>query len=145
MDLHALPAALDFKEVPLAPLVNAKRSLLICCALGAAAVAGWGSFAYAALSSAQRLSAMTAERDAAFAEHKRLQAAAGQLSELETKIGSARVEYGRVVQGWAEVKARIGSAQQELAAVTKRLDEASDRVRQTGSLRQPEPPKRAVR
>jgi septal ring factor EnvC (AmiA/AmiB activator) len=122
-----------------------KRSVLIGSALVFAAVVGWGSFAYSALSSQGRVSSVTAERDAALAQRDRLQQAAGELAQVEARLSSARVEYSRVVQGWAEAKARAGVVQQELATLTKRLDQAKDRVSQTGSIRQAEPPQRPAR
>jgi uncharacterized coiled-coil protein SlyX len=59
----------------------------------------------------------------------------GKLSEMEAKLGSARVEYSRVVQGWADTRGKLGQAQQQLAALTKRLEQARDQVSQTGSIR----------
>jgi zinc resistance-associated protein len=85
---------------------------------------------------------VTAERDAAFAQRDRLQESAGELAQVEARLSSARVEYSRVVQGWAEAKARAGVVKQELATLSKRLDQAKDRVSQTGSIRQAEPPQR---
>ena len=122
-----------------------ERSVLIGSALAFAAVLGWGSFAYSAFTSQGQVNSLTAERDVALAQRDRLQESAGELAQVEARLGSARVEYSRVVQGWAEAKARVGVVQQELATLTKRLDQARDRVSQTGSIRQAEPPQRAAR
>ena len=100
-------------------------------ALAAAALVGWSAFGYAALSSGS----LRAERDAALSQHQQLRAASGDLAQVEAKLFSARNEYARAVQGWAEAKAKHDAAQQELAALTKRLDQARDRVSQTGSIR----------
>ena len=124
---------------------RAERSVLVASALAFAAVLGWGSFAYSAFASQGRLDSVTAERDAALAQRDRLQQASGELAQVEARLGSARIEYGRVVEGWAEAKARAGVVQQELATLTKRLDQAKDRVFQTGSIRQPDPPQRPTR
>jgi septal ring factor EnvC (AmiA/AmiB activator) len=121
---------------------RAQKSPLLGPALAFAAVLGWGSFAYSALASREHVSTLTAERDAALASTAKLQEAAGELAEVESKLGSARVEYNRVTQSWAEAKTKSAATQQELATVTKRLDQAKDRVSQTGSVRQVEPPRR---
>ncbi len=124
--------------------LRAERSLLIGCALGIGALVGWSGFAYSSWSSrhlAGQVGTLTAERDAAIAKHQRLTEAAGELSQVEAKLSATRVEYSRAVQAWAETKGRLGAAQQELAGLSKRLDQARDRVAQTGSLRQREAPK----
>ena len=122
-----------------------ERSVLIGSALAFVAVLGWGSFAYSAFSSQGRVNSVTTERDAALAQRDRLQQASGELAQVEARLGSARVEYSRVVEGWAEAKSKAGVVQQELATLTKRLDQAKDRVSQTGSIRQPDPPQRPAR
>lgn len=124
---------------------DAKRPLLIGFALAAIGAAGWGSFAYVAHSAGQQVGALQAERDAAVAEHQALRAASGEMAQLETRLGAARTEYNRATQGLADLRIKIGAAQQELATLAKRADQGGDRVSQTGSLRQPEPPKRPVR
>lgn len=125
-------------------LFRAEKPFLICSALAVAALAGWSSFAYSASSSGRQAKALMAERDAALANYQQLQASAGKLSEVEAKLGSARLEYGRVVQSWADTRGKLGVAQQQLAALTKRLDQARDQVSQTGSTR-PAPPKAPAR
>jgi hypothetical protein len=126
-------------------ILRTKRSPLLGFALTIAAAAGWGSFAYSAWNSHERVSSLVAERDAALAKHERLKEATGELGQVQARLGSARVEYSRVVQGWADAKARSGAVQQELATLTKRLDQAKDRVSQTGSIRPAEPPKPPAR
>src|SRR4051812_38930728 len=91
------------------------RVILVGSALAFAAFAGWGSFAYTAVGYGQRVSVLTAERDSALAEAQRLQTTVGELSEVEARLGSARLEYNRVVQSWADVKGRVVATQQELA------------------------------
>ena len=53
------------------------------------------------------------------ANHQKLQQATGELKQVEAKLGSARVEYGRSVEAWAETRAKLAAAQQELAALTQ--------------------------
>src|SRR4051794_18037803 len=121
-------------------LRRTERSFLVCCGLGLAAVAGWSSFAYSAWSSrrlAEQVGNLTAERNVVLANHQKLQQATGELKQVEAKLGSARVEYGRSVEAWAETRAKLAAAQQELAAPTKRVDQAPDPGSPTGS---PPPP-----
>ena len=86
-------------------LHRTERSFLVGCGLGLAAVAGWSSFAYSAWSSrqlAEQVGNLTAERNAVLAKHQKLQQATGELKQVEAKLGSARVEYGRSVEAWAK-------------------------------------------
>lgn len=128
-------------QVPREP----KRLLLGAGALVLVSLFGWGSFASLAVTSSQRIASLSAERDSAVAERQRLVEKAGQLADLEAKATLARAEYGRAVQALTDVKARMAAAQHELAGVTRRAETLSDRVNQTGSIRQPEPPKRPAR
>lgn len=123
-------------------LRNRDRSVLIGSALAIAAVAGWGSFAYSSASSRSHIGAVTAERDAAQAKAQQLEAKSGDLAQVEGKLAAARMEYTQAVQAWAEVRARLGAAQQELAA--KRANAARD-VSQTASVAKTEPPKRPAK
>jgi hypothetical protein len=130
-------------------LRQTEKPLLFACALGAAAVIGWICFAYSTWSSRQlthQVSLLVSERDEALTKHQRLQKTAGELKQLEAKLGSARLEYGRAVEGWAEVRAKLAAAQQEFAALAKRIDQMKDRVSVTGTIRQqPEPARGAAR
>src|SRR5215212_5691193 len=112
-------------------LVRTERSFLMGSALVLGALVGWIGFAYSALSAGRTVDAITGERDAALAQLQQVQETFGKLSEMEAKLGSARVEYSRVVQGWADTRGKLGTAQQELAALAKRLDLATERVSQT--------------
>ena len=73
------------------------RVILVGSALAFAALVGWGSFAYTAVGYGQQVSVLTAERDSALAEAQRLRTTVGELSEVEARLGSARLEYNRVV------------------------------------------------
>lgn len=122
-------------------LFRAERSLIVICALGLAAATGWASFAFSAWSSRQlsdQVSALNAERDEAVERFRRLERSAGELSQVEAKLNVARVEFNRAAQMWA-------AAQQELAVLSKRLEQTRERVSQTGSIRQAEPAKRPAR
>lgn len=121
-------------------LLRTIKPLTVLLALAAIAVVGSATWA---VTSSGKAAAVTAERDAAVAELAQLKEAAGQLAQLETRLGSARMEYGKVIQAWTDVRTKMGGAQQELAALTKRLDQAKERVAQTGSIRPADAPKRA--
>jgi hypothetical protein len=112
-------------------ILPAQKLPLPILALVAASLTGWGGFAYSALSA----SGVRAERDEALAQHQQLKDATGDLSQVVAKLSATRIEYGRAVQGWAEARARLGATQQELAALTKRVEQAKDRVTETGSIR----------
>lgn len=126
-------------------VLTAIHSNLIGSSLAAAALLGITGLGYATVSANHRAGAMATERDTAVAELQQLQASAGQLSQIETKIGSARVEYGRVIQAWSDAKDKLGAAQQSLGQMAKRQEQALDRVNQTGSIKPSEPPKRPAR
>jgi hypothetical protein len=132
------------------------RVRLLCCGLGLAAVSGWGSFAYSAWSArylSQEINTLLSERNElitarneAQAKHEQLQRSAGDLRQMEAKLGAARAEYKRVLE-MTEAKAQAASAKEEMVGLLKRVGQGKERERpdQTGSIRQPEPPKRPAR
>src|SRR5215216_3822077 len=125
-------------------LLRLQRPFLIYCGLALAAIIGWSSFAYSAWSARQlsrEVRTLTNERNEARAKHDQLQKSAGDVKQLEAKLSSARAEYSRAVEGWAQTRAKNERAQQELAALTKRIEQAKDGVSQTGSVPQTQPPK----
>src|SRR4051794_22552648 len=129
-------------------LRRTERSFLIGCGLGLAAVVGWSSFAYSAWSSRrlfEQVGSFTTGRHVVLRNQQKLEETAGELKAGGAKVGSARLEYGRSVEAWAETRAKLAAAQQELAALTKRVDQARDRVSQTGSTRPADAPKAAAR
>src|SRR4051794_830918 len=142
-------ASLTVPEASMLHLLRrTERSFLIGCGLGLAAVVGWSSFAYSAWSSrrlAEQDGSLTTERNVVLANHQKLQQATGELKQVEAKLDSAHVEYGRSVEAWAQTRAKLAAAKQELAALTKRGDQARDRVSQTGSPRPADAPKAAAR
>src|SRR3954453_10989510 len=98
----------------LGTLLRSNRFFQIGAALAVAAVAGWGIFAFSALSCSEQIAALTADRDSAVASYQQLQGAVGNLKEVEAKLGAGR---------------------QELAALTEQLEETGDRGSQAGSFR----------
>ncbi len=126
-------------------VLTAIHANLIGSSLAMAGLLGVAGLGYATVSANHRAGAMAAERDSAVTELQQLQASAGQLSQIESKIGSARVEYTRVIQAWSDAKDRLASTQQSLGQMAKRQEQALDRVNQTGSIKSSEPPKRPAR
>ena len=129
----------------LAPLTRAERSFLL---LAFAAFLGWSSCAYFAWSShslAEQVTTLSADQKAAITKLEALQSAAGEVGQAEAKLSAARMEYSRVTQASTETKSAITAAQQELATLTKRLEQAKDRAAPTGSIRPVEATKRAAR
>ena len=129
-------------------LLRLQRSSLIYCALGLAAIIGWSSFAYLTWSArelSRQVSIFTTERDEAIADrnavrakHEQLQHSAGELKQLEAKLNMGNAELNRTVRAWA-------AAEQKLAILNKRVEEPKEGVSQTGSIRQPAPPRRPAR
>ena len=127
-------------------LLRLQRSSLIYCGLGLAAIIGWSSFAYLTWSAHQlsrQVSILTTERDEAIADrnavranHEQLQRSAGELKQLEAKLNMGNAELNRTVRAWA-------AAEQKLAILNKRVEEAKEGASQTGSLTAP--PKRPAR
>ena len=72
------------------------------------------------------------------AKHEQLQRSAGELKQVEAKLNMGNVELNRTVRAWA-------AAEQKLATLNKRVEEAKEGVSQTGSIRQTPPPKRPAR
>ena len=132
------------------------RVRLLFCGLGLATVSGWGSFTYSAWSArylSQEINTLLSERNGlivarneAQAKHEQLQRSAGDLRQVEAKLGAVRAEYNRVLE-MTEAKAQAASAKEEMVGLLKRIGQAKERERpdQTGSIRQPEPPKRPAR
>ena len=72
------------------------------------------------------------------AKHEQLQRSAGELKQVEAKLNMGNAELSRTVRAWA-------AAEQKLAILNKRVEEATEVVSQTGSIRQTAPPKRPAR
>src|SRR4051812_47518365 len=129
-------------------LLRLQRSSLVYFALGLAAIIGWSSFAYLTSSARQlsgQVSTLTNERDEVIADrnevrakHEELQRATGELKQVEAKLNVANAELTRTLRAWA-------AAEQKIAVLNKRLEEAKDSVSQTGSIGKTAPPRRPAR
>jgi len=125
-------------------LVRLQRFPLIYFALGLAAVIGWSTFAYSTWSArqlARQVSTLTTQRDVVIADRnevrakfEQLEGATGDLQQVEAKLNVGNAELTRTLRAWA-------AAEQKIATLNKRLEEAKDGVSQTGSIRKPAPPK----
>ena len=116
--------------------------------LGVFAFAGWG--AYANKASANRnltteVSLLQTERSAFVNRQRELeQANIDLVREWQGKLASSREELGQAVAARDAAKGLLGSSQRELVASKKRLDQARERVSETGSIKPAEPSKKAA-
>jgi small-conductance mechanosensitive channel len=120
------------------------RFAVLTLTLGALALSGWGAFAYAGRSAAAVESELTAqvsrlevEREQLHAERTRLQET---VKEVHGRLAAAREEQSRGVRARDQARADLATAQQQLAILTKRLDQANGRVAQTGAVMPPPAP-----
>lgn len=125
-----------------------KRAQLLPLVLGVFATAGWG--AYADKASANRnltteVSLLQTERSGLVSRQKVLeQINIDLVRDWQAKLASAREELGQAVAARDTAKGQIGISQRELVASKKRLDQARERVSETGSIKPAEPSKKAV-
>src|SRR3954454_11034392 len=133
---------------PSPPLLRLQRSSLIYFALGVAVITGWSSYVYPTFSARQlsgQVSTLTTERDEVIADrnevrakHEQLQRATGELKQVEAKLNVTNAEFTRTLRAWA-------AAEQKVAVLNKRLEEAKDGVSKTGSIGKTPPPRRPAR
>ena len=120
------------------------RSAALTLILGALALSGWGAFAYAGRSSAamerkltEQVSRLGTERDQLLAERTRLQESVG---EVQGRLAAAREEQSRSVRARDQGRAELASAQQQLAALTRRFEQAKTRGMQARAITPPPAP-----
>ncbi|TXN06945.1 hypothetical protein FV222_03855 [Methylobacterium sp. WL103] len=124
------------------------RAQLLPLILGVFAFAGWG--AYANTASANRnltteVSLLQTERSGFVSRQRELeQANIDLVREWQGKLASSREELGQAVVARDTAKGQLGSSQRELIASKKRLDQARERVSETGSIKPTEPSKKAA-
>lgn len=105
--------------------------------LGLGTLSGWG--AYAVSSSGKtalqaQLAAVEGERDTLAARFKQFQDVEAELRDRQAKIAAARDEIAQLGTTRDKAKAQLAATQRDLASLTKRLDQAKDKVTQTGSI-----------
>jgi zinc resistance-associated protein len=125
-----------------------KRSHVLSLILGVYALAGWGAFANKASANrdlTNQVSLLQTDRDALVGRQKELeQANLDLLREWQGKLASVREELGQAVMARDAAKGQLTSSQRELVASKKRLDQARDRVSETGSIKSTEASKKAA-
>ena len=103
------------------------------------ALVGWGALAYSAGSSASAerdlraaLAQSQAAQDQLRAERDHQQAAAGDLTQIEAKLVSARRELESLAQRRGRAAAQVAAVQQEMTLLTKRLEAKRAKGSETG-------------
>jgi septal ring factor EnvC (AmiA/AmiB activator) len=116
--------------------------------LGLCALAGWGAFASRASGQrdlAAQVRVLQADRDTLVGRQKLLEQANTELvRDWQGKLASLRDELGQSTAARDAAKAQLASAQRELTGVKKRLDQARDRVSETGSIKAAEASKKGA-
>lgn len=124
------------------------RSQALSLILGAYALAGWGAFAGKASANrdlTSQVGLLQTDRNALVGRQKELeQANADLVREWQGKLASVREELGQAVAARDAAKGQLASSQRDLVASKKRLDQARDRVSETGSIKSVEPSKKAA-
>ncbi|MGU3359682.1 hypothetical protein ACLBWX_05035 [Methylobacterium sp. M6A4_1b] len=123
-----------------------KPAQLLPLVLGVFAIAGWGGYASKASANrdlATEVSLLRTERSGFVSRQKELeQAKIDLVREWQGKLAAAREEVGQAVAARDAAKSQLGNSQRELVASRKRLDQARDRVSETGSIKSAEPSKK---
>jgi chromosome segregation ATPase len=105
--------------------------------LGLGTLSGWGAYGVSS-SGKSALRAQLAEtesqRDALAARFKQFQDVEAELRDRQARIAAARDEIAQLGATRDKAKAQLTATQRDLASLTKRLDQAKDKVTQTGSI-----------
>ena len=117
--------------------------------LGIAALSGWGAFASRASAQrdvAEQVSLLQADRKNLSGRQRQLeQANAELLRDWQGKLASVRKELSQANAARDTPRGQLASSQRELATLKKRLDQARDRVPETGSIKPANSTKKAAR
>lgn len=124
------------------------RTVALNLILGVYAFAGWGAFANKASINREltdRVNILQTDRDRLVDHPKELeQANLDLVREWQAKLASAREELSQTAAARDAAKAQLASSQRAVVASRKRVEQARDRVSETGSIKSAEPPKRAA-
>lgn len=124
------------------------RTVALNLILGVYAFAGWGAFANKASINREltdRVNILQTDRDRLVDHQKELeQANLDLLREWQGKLASAREELSQTAAARDAAKGQLASSQRAVVASRKRVEQARDRVSETGSIKSAEPPKRAA-
>ncbi|MEH3143766.1 MAG: hypothetical protein PGN34_00035 [Methylobacterium frigidaeris] len=122
---------------------------LVAMTLGGFAVFGWGAFALTASGQRAletRISEVEGERDALLARQKQFQETEADLRDRQSKVAAAKDDLLQVNAAREKAKAQFATTQRDLAALTKRLDQAREKAAQTtGSIPAADPAKKPAR
>jgi zinc resistance-associated protein len=149
-DNQSMPRVLELLRWKLQALFAWKptRAQVLPLILGVYALAGWGAYANKASANrdlATQVTLLQAERNELVGRQKALEQANIDLGrEWQGKLASAREELGQAFAARDAAKSQLASSQRELTASKKRLDQARDRVTETGSIKPAEPSKKAA-
>ena len=120
-------------RMDMARRLNAYRVLSL--ALCSLVLVGWGAFA----DLRAELAHLKASQDQLLAERTQQQAAVGDLSQLQTKLGSARADLETLAQKREQATSQVAAVRHELVVLTKRRDEKQVKVSEKASVRGAKP------
>lgn len=124
------------------------RAVALHLILGAYALAGWGAFASKASANrdlAHQVSVLRTEQTALVDRQKSLEQVNGDLlREWQGKLASAQDEVAQALAARDAAKGQLASSQRAAVASRKRLEQARDRVSETGSIKPVEPARKAA-
>ncbi|WP_245516705.1 hypothetical protein [Methylobacterium segetis] len=122
-----------------AALVRLDATTAVAAVLGLAALAGWGAFAGKAWSQrdlAEQVELLQADRGRLTASLRQVEQANAEIARSgQEKLAGLREELGQTVAAREAAKAQLAAAQRDTASLKKRLDQARDRVAETGSIK----------
>lgn len=122
------------------------RASVLPLVLSACALSGWGAFVGKASTSrhlTSHISLLQADRDGLMARTSQLEQANTELlRDGQGKLAALREELSQAIAARDAAKSQLANAQRELVASKKRLDQARDRVSETGSIKPVEPPRK---
>ncbi|MER2266462.1 hypothetical protein [Methylobacterium oxalidis] len=126
-----------------------KPVALLAACLGVAAIAGWGAFASKAWGQrdlAEQVDLLQADRARLMAGLKQIEQTNAELArDAQEKLAAVREELNLTTAARDFAKGQLASAQREVAALRKRLDQSRDRVAETGSIKPAEASKKPAR
>ena len=124
------------------------RAQLLPLVLGVYALAGWGAYANKASASRDlttQVNLLQTELSASVGRQSVLEQANIDLSrEWKGKLALIREELSQATAARDAAKGQLAGSQRELASSKKRLDQARDRVLETGSIKPAEPSKKSA-
>ncbi|AWN47872.1 hypothetical protein DK419_17365 [Methylobacterium terrae] len=112
-------------------------ALLAAGILGLGTLSGWGAYGVSSTGKSTlrtQLAETEGQRDALAAKVKQFQDVEAELRDRQAKIAAARDEIAQLGATRDKAKAQLAATQRDLASLTKRLDQAKDKVTQTGSI-----------